>query len=613
MCGIAGWVDWERDLSTAGTVLEEMVKVLIPRGPDESGFWLARHAAMGHRRLVVVDPAGGGQPMIRKHGDDTFCLIYNGELYNTIELRRELESRGYAFTGHSDTEVLLVSFIEWGEECVYRLNGIYAFGIWSEKEQSLFLARDRLGVKPLFYTRLRNGLLFASEIKALLAHGEVEPAVDAEGLAEIFGLGPSRTPGHGVFKGLSELRPGYYMVCNGRGVRMRRYWKLESRPHRDDLATTVAKVRALLQDTVERQLVADVPVCALLSGGLDSSAITAFAAAAFRKAGNPEIHTYSIDYRDNDRYFTPNSFQPDSDAPWIKLMVDFLGSKHHYVTVDTPQLTEALTDAVRARDLPGMADVDSSLLLFCREIKKGATVGLSGESADEVFGGYPWFHRHEALLADNFPWLTALEGRERILSPEVLKTVKPREYVVERYRQTINEAPRLPGEDPLEARRREISYLNIIWFLTTLLDRKDRMSMATGLEVRVPYCDHRIVEYVWNIPWEMKTCGGREKGLLRKALEGVLPQEVLERKKSPYPKTHNPNYLKAVQTRLSEVLNDKGSPLLPLINIEVVKDLLAKGDFFSRPWFGQLMTGPQFFAYLIQVDFWLREYRVKVM
>ncbi|MEW6660956.1 MAG: asparagine synthase (glutamine-hydrolyzing) [Bacillota bacterium] len=612
MCGITGWIDWERNLTQEGPVLAAMTETLSYRGPDASGIWLSSRAALGHRRLIVVDPAGGGQPMVRQRGDETYVITYNGELYNTPDLRQELIARGYRFQGHSDTEVLLVSYMEWGAECVERLNGIFAFGIWREKEQSLFLARDRLGVKPLFYTQKDACLLFGSEIKALLAHPKVQPEVDAEGLAELFALGPARTPGHGVFRGIKEIRPGYCLFYNRNGLRLRRYWTLQSQSHPDDLETTAHKIRDLFQDTVEGQLVADVPVCTLLSGGLDSSIITALAAKALKGAGMGPLRTYSIDYVDNDRHFRPNDFETNADAPWIRLVSEYLGTEHKTVTVDTPQLVDALITSLRARDLPGMADVDSSLYLFCCEVKKEATVALSGESADEVFGGYPWFFREEALASDTFPWAPRLKERLRFLSPELTSRINPVEYVAERIRETLAEAPRLPGEDRAAARTRELFYLNINWFLTTLLDRKDRMSMATGLEVRVPYCDHRLVEYVWNIPWEMKTYDGQAKGILRQAMKGLLPDKVLTRRKSPYPKTHNPAYLQAVRELLLEVLQDSHSPLHSLIDRAYVREVAQSNQEFDIPWFGQLMRLPQIFAYLVMVDAWFREYRVAV-
>lgn len=613
MCGIVGWIDWEQDLTQNRPILEKMTETLTPRGPDASGYWISPRAAIGHRRLIVVDPSGGAQPMVRCFGDRTYVLTYNGELYNTDEIRRDLITLGFIFESYSDTEVLLLSYVAWGPACLDRFNGIYAFGIWSEHDQSLFLGRDRMGVKPLFYAVRGSSFIFSSEIKTILAHPCIQPELDREGIAEIFGLGPARTPGLGVFKGVYEVRPGCWLKLNRAGLKIERYWSLESKPHTDDLVTTINRVRELVEDTIERQLVSDVPLCTFLSGGLDSSIITAVAARTYRQAGKGPLQTYSVDYLENDKYFTPNDFQPNADAPWIQRVNDYLETGNRQVIIDNSQLTDALRAGVLARDLPGMADVDASLYLFCREIKKRATVALSGECADEVFGGYPWFYREDALSAGTFPWSLSLDFRERILAPELKQHLNLTEYVQDRYQEALAEMSRLPGEDPVEARRREIFYLNINWFMAVLLDRKDRMSMASGLEVRVPFCDHRLVEYVWNIPWLFKYYGQREKGILRRAVKDLLPQEVVYRRKSPYPKTHHPGYLAAVKENLLAILNNPAEPLHDLIHLPALKKfILEKGAALQKPWFGQLMNGPQLLAYLIQMNIWLKEYRVEI-
>ncbi|MFD0588329.1 asparagine synthase (glutamine-hydrolyzing) [Paenibacillus sp. GCM10027627] len=614
MCGITGWIDWNSDLTKESSHLERMTDTLAPRGPDAAGTWISGHCALGHRRLSVMDPENGAQPMIRYTGDDKYVIVYNGELYNAPELKKELESRGRSFTTTCDTEVLLVAFMEWGRASVERFNGIFAFAIWDTTARELFVARDRLGVKPLFFSQREGLFIFGSEPKCILEHPAVKAEVGAEGLAEIFVIGPARTPGHGVYKDISELRPGQCMVINGAGVKTITYWQLRSQPHEHTVEQTAQHVRELLIDTVERQLISDVPVCTLLSGGLDSSALTTLAVNYYKAGGQGNIHTYSVDYRDNDKHFAAHDFQPGSDAPWIKRMTEHLGTIHHAIQFDTPELVAALHDATLARDLPGMADVDASLLLFCHEIKKGATVAISGEAADEIFGGYPWFHRDDALSSNTFPWSLATGMRGSLLSPEIAGWIRPEEYIGDRYADAVAEVPHLTGEDEQLKKMRRMSYLNITRFMPTLLDRKDRMSMAAGLEVRVPFCDHRLVEYVWNIPWEIKTAGDREKGILRKALQGLLPDDVLWRKKSPYPKTHNPNYLAAVRGLLLDVLNDPSSPILPLINVKKVRELTESASASSNiPWFGQLMSGPQLFAYLYQVNLWLKRYNVSIV
>jgi asparagine synthase (glutamine-hydrolysing) len=613
MCGITGFIQWNGDLTQDSQFLIQMTDSLAQRGPDASGTWISNPCAFGHRRLSVIDPENGAQPMIIHRDDDVYAIVYNGELYNAAELTQELSKRGYQFRTRCDTEVLLVSYMEWGPDCVERFNGIFAFAIWDSVQQQVFFARDRVGVKPLFYSEIDETFVFGSEPKALLQHPKVAPVVGPEGLAELFIIGPARTPGHGVYRNIHELRPGHAMIYSRSGLRSYAYWKLESHAHEDDESTTARKLREILQDTLERQLISDVPVCALLSGGLDSSALTALAVDYYRRTGQGQVHTYSVDYRDNDKHFKSHSFQPGADAPWIKRMVDELGTSHHYMEIDTPELVGALEAATKARDLPGMADVDSSLYLFCQEIKKEATVAISGEAADEIFGGYPWFHRDEMINSGTFPWAVAPEMRASLLSPEIRNWISPLEYLGDKYSEAVNEVPTLSGETGKQAQMRIMSYLNITRFMPTLLDRKDRMSMGVGLEVRVPYCDHRLVEYVWNIPWDIKMTGNREKGILRKSLEGVLPDDVLYRKKSPYPKTHNPDFLKAVKQQVLTILDDPSSPLLPLVDAVKIRELASSPDASSNlPWFGQLMSGPQLFAYLAQVDYWLRTYHVTI-
>lgn len=608
MCGIAGWINLEHDISAQQQILYRMSETLKNRGPDDKGEWFSQHAMLVHRRLSVMDPKGGAQPMVHDKGDYPYVITYNGELYNADDLRGDLIDKGYNFSTRCDTEVLLKAYVEWGPQCVEYLNGIYAFGIWNGQERSLFLARDRFGVKPLFYTLKKDNLIFGSEVKTLLSHPLVKPIIKNEGLAEIFSLCPARTPGHGIYDGVQEVKPAHAIFFDAGGLKDTCYWTLSSELHTDSSDETVEKVSWWVKDAVKRQLVSDVPLCTFLSGGLDSSIITAVAANSFRSADRI-LDTFSIDYQDNDKYFKTSLFQPNADAPYVEQMSREFGTSHHPVIIDTPELVESLRDAVLSRDFPGMADVDSSLYLFCREVKKYATVALSGECADEVFGGYPWFHNEEFFKAPTFPWARTLEERLKVLSPELMEVIRPHDYVKMRYEEALAQVPRLEGESSIEARRREIFYLNLTWFMTTLLDRKDRMSMANGLEVRVPFCDHRLVQYVWNIPWKLKMVDDREKGILRKAMEDTLPHDILWRKKSPYPKTHNPSYMKAVKEWLSGIIADGSSPLLPLINKKAVHALIDGNNENGRPWFGQLMALPQLFAWLIQVDVWLREYK----
>jgi asparagine synthase (glutamine-hydrolysing) len=613
MCGVTGWIDYKRTLMNEALSIQKMTETLAKRGPDDTNIWTANHVGFGHKRLTVVDPEGGKQPMSKERNGFTYTICYNGELYNTEDIRKELLLKGYSFKGHSDTEVLLTAYIEWAESCVNYLNGIYAFAVWDGRKEQLFIARDRLGVKPLFLKDLGSGLLFGSEIKAILAHPEVKAEVGREGLAEIFGLGPSRSPGHGIFKGIQELRPGHALIFNRNGKKIWQYWKVTSERHQDSFEETVEKVRFLVVDAITRQLVSDVPLCTFLSGGVDSSAITAIAANAYKKEGSPPLHTYSIDYEGNQQFFQANEFQPDSDSNYIKMMVGQLSTQHHNCVITQDKLVEDLIEAVHVKDLPGMADVDSSLLWFCREIKKDFVVSLSGECADEIFGGYPWFYREDDLNREGFPWMRSTELRQKLLRPEWQRKLKVNEYVLQKYSETVAETPLLEGENRQERKRRELFYLNQQWFMQTLLERKDRMSMGASLEVRVPFADHRLVEYVWNIPWEYKNYQNREKGLLRKALEGILPNEVLYRKKSPYPKTHNPQYTKAVTRWLQAIVGDPNTVLLEFFKKDELQNLIdSGGSYYKVPWYGQLMSGPQLLAHLAQIHVWFKDYHIHV-
>jgi asparagine synthase (glutamine-hydrolysing) len=479
--------------------------------------------------------------------------------------------------------------------------------------QRVFLCRDRFGVKPLFYTVAPDGaVVFASEIKALFEYPGVTPKLDRTGLCEIFAIAPARSQGCGVFKDIYELCPGEFMTVGRLGILKKKYYKLKSQPHRDSYEETIENVRALLCDSVKRQLVSDVPIGTLLSGGLDSSIITAIAAKEFAKEDRA-LSTYSFDYEDNSEYFRPSAFQPDSDTQWVPRMVDAFNTDHTSLVCPTSALTELLGEAVLAKDLPGMADCDSSLLYFCREIKKKHTVIISGECSDEIFGGYPWFRDPKAFETAAFPWCYDLSMREFVLKDMVRKTLDISEYSSEKYAELIAQTPVCSYDTPEEARRREIAYLNIAQFMTNLLDRKDRMSMASGLEVRVPFCDHRLVDYVWNIPWEMKNKNNVSKNILREAAKGILPEDVRMRKKSPYPKTHNPEYERRVKKLLQEIINDDNSPLLALCERGRLQEIINGSSNYGKPFFGQLMAGPQFVGFLVQLDILLRKYEPRIV
>jgi asparagine synthase (glutamine-hydrolysing) len=540
-------------------------------------------------------------------------IVYNGELYNMDELRRLLAEKGLKAKTSCDTELVLLSYIAFGAQCTRLFNGIFAFVIWDEAAEKFFAARDRIGVKPFFYAEKDGEFIFASEVKSLLLHRKISPNVASCGLAELLMTGPARTPGCGIFQDVKELRAGWQLEGSCDKITARPYWTLESRAHTDSLADTKEKLRLLLEDAVKRQLRADVKVGTFLSGGLDSSALTAIAADIYRCEGKGRLKTFSVDYKENERFFQSNEFQSASDAPWVRKMAEYTESDHTQVLIDNIELAKTLPKAVLARDYPGMADVDTSLYLFSREIKKEATVVLSGECADEIFGGYPWFFRAEMVNADTFPWSPDTTLRLSWFNDALKKKLDLENHVRARYEAALKEVPTYDGDNPKEARLREIFYLSLTRWMPTLLERKDRMSMAFGLEVRVPYCDHRIVEYMWNVPWHMKYDGTREKSLLRHALSGKLPHDVLWRKKSPYPKTYNPEYVKMVRNWAADILQEKDNALREIFDLKTVKNILDSDADMKLPWFGQLMAVPQFFAYIIQLDCWFKKYSVKLV
>ncbi|GAA3642960.1 asparagine synthase (glutamine-hydrolyzing) [Nonomuraea antimicrobica] len=615
MCGICGWVDFERDLREARDTAQAMTDTMACRGPDDEGLWTAPHAAIGHRRLAIIDLAGGRQPMVADDdGREPAVLTYSGEVYNYRELRAELIARGHRFRTQSDTEVVLRAYLEWGQDLAEHLNGMYAFAIWDARSEELLLVRDRMGIKPLYYYPTPRGVLFGSEPKAILANPMARRVLDAEGFCELMGF--VKTPEKAVFAGMHEVRPGQLVRVDRDGIRKRRYWQLESHEHHDDVESTVKTVRGLLDDIVTRQLISDVPLCALLSGGLDSSTITALAAKDLRDQHLGTVRSFSVDFVGYTEHFKPDQTRGTPDAPYVHELVRHVGADHTDIVLDSAALMDpgVRSAVLRARDLPiGIGDMDTSLYLLFKAIREHSTVALSGESADEVFGGYRWFHDREAVEADTFPWLVGTDmpgrnGTERLLKDDLAHDLDLPGYRAERYRQALAEVPDLPGESGHERRMREISYLHLTRFVQILLDRKDRMSMAVGLEVRVPFCDHRLVEYVFNVPWAVKTFDGREKSVLRAAAADLLPDAVLQRVKSPYPATQDPSYDRVLRERARELLRRGDSPADRLVDRDKVRAFAEPsggdpGDSSNRA----ALEG------FLQLDQWLREYCVDIL
>ncbi|MEE0861954.1 MAG: asparagine synthase (glutamine-hydrolyzing) [Lachnospiraceae bacterium] len=608
MCGISGfynpYMNFLKDETYHRHILKTMNTTIKHRGPDDSDTFLSKDCGLSHVRLSIIDLISGHQPMV-KYLDKTrtVAICYNGEIYNMHKLKSELTCD---FNTESDTEVILNGYITEGIDYIKKLNGIFAFAIYDSKF-GLYIVRDRLGVKPLFYTEKDNDIIFSSEIKGIFAYPLIKPVINTKSLQSVFGLGPAKKQGNGVFENIREVLPGHYLHIDKGGVEDIVYWQLISNHHEDSLEETIDKTAFLIEDSIKMQMLSDIPVCSFLSGGIDSSIISAICSKEALSKGC-SLATYSFDFKENNIYFTSNNFQPSEDYPYVNIMKEHIKSKHTYLECSYDDLYELLFTAVKARDLPCMTDVESSLLYFCGLVSKNHKVALTGECADEIFGGYPWFYREDLLYADTFPWAIDLSPRTLLLKDEVKETLNIPEYVTRIYEQSISMTPILVGESLEDAKRREISYLNLTWFMTTLLDRMDRTSMYNGIEARVPFADHRIVEYLWNVPWNMKYLDNKEKGLLRAATKklNILPDEVLYRKKSPYPKTYHPKYDELLITNFKEIINSPNEPINQLLDKNKALSFVDTKMNYSKPWYGQLMAGPQLIAYMLQVNYWMK-------
>lgn len=600
MCAILGWVNQKEDLLGNMGLFKEMLDLMKYRGYDSKGYYFENHILLGHNRLSIIDLENGKQPMYY----DDLVIIYNGELYNTEEIKEDLLKKGYDFDTTSDTEVLLKGYHCYKEKIVNKIEGIFAFAIYNKKDKSMYIARDRFGIKPLYYTKKKNHFLFSSSIKSILKSKVIKPTLGKKELEELLALGPSRKQDHGVFKDIKQLRPGYYMIYKNGKIKRKRYWKLQSKKCTDTFEEAVEKTKTLLTDSIVRQMVADTPIATLLSGGLDSSIITAVVALNQKE----QLTTYSVDYEGNDQYFKKNAFQVSLDEYYIDIMSKTFHTNHIYKTITQQDVIDYLKDTLYFRDYPGMIDIDSSLLWFCKEIRKDFKVILSGECADEIFGGYPWFYREDLNDRKAFPWINNIEDRIGLLNTNLKKKLNLKKCIKKEYKKTIKELSYKDRKD----KYKRLFYINMTHFMRTLLDRKDRMSMGATLEARVPFADTKLIEYLWNLPFSYKYKENTEKYLLREAFKDMIPEEVLYRKKNPYPKTHNPIFLEAVKNLLRERLKRKESVLYKLFDVEKIESLLNKEEDDMLPWFGQLMTRPQLIAYLYQIDLWVEKYNIKI-
>ena len=612
MCGICGYIN-SKEKVKSDNIIKNMANEMSKNSPEALNIYINSNIALGYSRTSVIDLLNGNQPMSYEYDSNIYTIVYSGNLYNSDEIKKDLINQGFDFKTTSDAEVVLVSYIAYKEKCLEKFSGIYSFVIHTQKNNTLFLARDRLGVKPLFYTISNNTLIFASEIKAILKHPFIKAKIGEKEIMELIGLGPAHNPGNTYFKDIYELKAGHFATYSDINFNTYCYWDLKTENFEDDIYTTISKTKELVTASLKRQLISDVPVCTMLSGGLDSSVLTALA-----KQENSKLSTFSIDFTGNDTAFESNAYQPTQDSEFVKIMSKYLDTNHKVIYFKNEDLFHMLKDSMIARDMPGMADIDASMYVFCKAISEnGFKVAISGECSDEIFGGYPWYYREKLVNYDSFPWALSDDIRDNLLKKDLCKNYNIKEYIKESYDNTINSVV-LNSSNELENKFRKTNYLTIKWFMNTLIERTDRTSKASGLEVRIPFADHKIFEYIYNAPARYKlglvhNNEPVEKYLLRKAFEGDLPKEVVYRKKSPFPKTYGKDYLALVENEIRNILANKNNPIHEIVDIEYLNKILeTNGNVLKENWFGQLMTYPQTLAYLIQINMWLEEYNVNI-
>lgn len=560
--------------------------------PQALGICDAPHISKGRMMFSGFETASNAAGM----------ALVQGNMRNRASLARELECPPYA----SQAEVVLRAYETWGEDYVHHIEGPCMSCIADVFRDRMIIVRDCMGETAIFYACGEHGMVFADHPDMILKSSFIEPVVDGSGLCELFGMGPARTPGRTPLKGMESLEPGCMLICSEDGTEKRRYYTLAAREHDEDEAATVQHVRELLEQSVNC-VVHMHPGC-MLSGGLDSTALTALLSTRIGR-----LETFSVDYRDNETDFVPNAFRPEKDAPYISIAVKLLGTRHHSFVLEQDALAEALETAVRSRGFPGMADIDSSLLLFARGISRHAASVVSGECGDEVFGGYPWFAGEPELPQACFPWSGSMELRESILRPEIREKIGLRGYVQDALQASLESYDVSAVRDASDRNLFKLQRLCFDYFMSNLQERAVKMCEPHGLQVLTPLCDDRLVEYVYNVPWKMKRMGGTEKGLYRAAVQDLLPDKLRMRKKSPYPKTCSAAYTSIIRGRMRALYADSKAPLWQVVDADCIERLAASPlDPADTPWFGQLMAGPQMLAYLLQVNAWLQERNIAI-
>lgn len=548
-----------------------------------------------------------------KFSGNEYVIILDGEIFNKEEIKNELIEAGFKLETNLSEEIILKGYISFKEKILEKLNGNFSFIIWNEKEETLFVARDRFGIKPMFYTILDDEIIFASEIKGILQNENVKRVLDKNTFLNLISFSPDHIEGTTYFKNIYELKSSCFITLKKddfikRNIKEISYWKIKDYKldKENDINIYSKNIKEILEDAIEKQMKYVDEMGALLSGGLDSSIITVIAAKLYKEKLGNNLNVYSVYYKDNDKYFKSTSYQKTQDDEYIEILVKKLGLRLNKVVLDVDDLYNSLDESVRLRDCPGMADIDSSYLSFFKKIKDSVKYVFSGECSDEIFGGYPWYFKDEKTF--NFPWSNAIEERNNLINKNLRELYNLDVYSnVKRVYE--KEIMNIDSND----NHKKKTMLTVNYFMKTLIDRTDRVARVNDIVAYVPFCDYRLVEYLYNVPFEIKCYLNYEKGLLRYAYKDLLPAEIINRKKSPYPKTYNPKYLNKVKEKLLEVVNDNTSKINDVLDKEYILNIIKNnGDNFENPWFGQLMKGPQFMAYLLELEYWLKEYNIKI-
>ncbi len=598
MSGIAGMVNPFEDIQLNSVNICAMSDAIRTRGPNGAGYFLSPRAAL-LRRVGSECPKNKDISVTEiTFEGKTYIVTLDGILYNQQELWSELRSLGCPGSASSCSELLIYAYAKWQQDFLNKLNGIFAFALFILEDNTLILARDQLGVKPLFYALTGRAVLFASEVQGITRNPLFQTTMDLEGLAELICLSPRHTPGSAIIKGIHQIRPGHYLQYSQEGAKHIRYWKLENQTHEDDLGKTLETVRELVIDAVKRQMQSEVPLCGLLSGGLYSSLITAIVADHPALLHSNIYNTWSVDFEKNNRYIRQRTLSGDTDTPWVRWVCRRAGTRHHYIILSSVDLLDSLLDASEARGIPGMPDYDSSLLLLCREIRKDFSIMLSGDCSDEVFGANTRTSDHFASGKKRLPWTSNVAEKISIFKNDLVDLIKPYEFIEKCYEEALSEYPKFVTDAKRLKKENEAQWFSLYWNLPCLLERLDRMSMAFGLEARVPFCDVRLIEYFWNIPQELKRLNNRDRGLLREAMRGYLPSDILERKKSPYPHSQDPDYEAKIKNLLFETVLDPGSPVKNLLNLKTLESMMKQQQDLNK----RYTSRSQLYGWIIQLN-----------